>query len=96
MKKHRLRYRNAELYQDDLAWYVGTKEQIHQAVCKVQFLSQQMGWTGSESPTWPVGEFFHPSNGDEFASPCFTKEPVSLRYVAHSASMCWPKSASWI
>ena len=61
--KHHLRYRTVELYQDELAWYVGTQEQIQQSTNQVRFLSQQMGWTGSEPPIWPTGEFFHPSKG---------------------------------
>ena len=63
MTKHHLRYRTVEVFQDELAWYVGTQEQIHQYTNKVWFLSQQMGWTGKESPKWPVGEFFHPIKG---------------------------------
>lgn len=63
MMKHRFRYRTVQLHQDELAWYVGTPEQIQHSASQIRFLSQQMGWTGSDSPTWPVGEFFHPSKG---------------------------------
>ena len=63
MIKHRLRYRNVELHQDELAWYIGNCEQISQLMSQVCFLSQQMGWNGLESPTWPPGEFFDPNLG---------------------------------
>ena len=63
MTKTRLRYRSVVLHQDELAWYLGSEQQVHQMACKVQFLSQQMGWNGQHSPMWPSGLFFHPNHG---------------------------------
>ena len=61
--KNRLRYRTVDVHQDQLAWYMGSQEHILSLTKKVHFLSQQMEWDGSESPTWPSGQFFHPSFG---------------------------------
>ena len=61
--KVRLRYRTVVTSQDELAWYVGSHEQISDMCKKVQFLAQQMGWDGNQAPSWPIGHFFHPKHG---------------------------------
>ena len=63
MIKNRLRYSSTMTSQDEFAWYAGTQEQIHELSQKVRFISEQMGWCGKESPTWPSGQFFHPAKG---------------------------------
>ena len=79
--KARLRYRTVVMHQDEFAWYVGNDDQIDDMTKRVHFLAQQMHWDGKQTPTWPIGQYFHPRFGRiEFGELC--NDPSQLQIIA--------------
>ena len=84
----RLRANNTMIHSDEYAWYLGTKEQIISQQKRLQYLSDELKWTGDPSPKWPGGFFFHQEYGLQRIEDNTDTTPSQVPMTIEDSSEC--------
>eukprot|EP00438_Fugacium_kawagutii_P005579 Skav228725 [mRNA] locus=scaffold1830:282844:287556:- [translate_table: standard] len=76
------------IIEDELAWYLGKPDQIHQLQQRTHQFARDLGFDGEENPTVPTNCFWHPDHGVQTIQvhelPDATISPT-MQFVAEAA-----------